>query len=160
MVIKQYWSAAPGRFLNKLTGEDAFLASEGTRILSLSPGPSFRGKTSEWYETLVETIYDVAIQLEKETKCRATQIVTNPSIIKLLKQTVVFEPVRKMNAEDKFIPKKIEDILPEEVGILGEHFKVIESRNHQLCDEVHVQVFDPMSPETLLKQGTVKVLDL
>lgn len=47
-MIKRYWSRAPGKFVNKLTGETApadFM-------------PRFTGTVREWYETFIEAIFD------------------------------------------------------------------------------------------------------
>lgn len=46
-MITYYWSKTPGNFVNKLTGESV-------------SGASFTGSQDEWFETLVETIVDVA----------------------------------------------------------------------------------------------------
>ena len=56
-----FWSRAPGKFVKKDTGVEVTLAS------SLSAGPAFTGTVREWYETLVETIIDVANEIHRKT---------------------------------------------------------------------------------------------
>jgi hypothetical protein len=48
---KQYWSRMPGRFVNKLTGEEIY-------------GGSFTGSVREWYECFWESIIDIAEHLK------------------------------------------------------------------------------------------------
>lgn len=60
MITKRYWSRAPGKFVNKMTGEAAVLSS------ALSAGPLFNGTVREWYETLVETINDANNELKRQ----------------------------------------------------------------------------------------------
>ena len=82
-----YWSRAPGKFVNKLNGTEV-LASE-----SLAPGPSFRGTVREWYETLVETIIDVANQVHRKTlRGSANFIVVGPDVATILEASVYYKP--------------------------------------------------------------------
>lgn len=83
-----YWSRAPGKFVNKLTGvvQD--------RANSLSPGPVFTGTVSEWYGTLVETIIDVANTIHRKTlRGSANFIVTSPDVCTILESTMLYKPV-------------------------------------------------------------------
>ena len=74
-----YWSRAPGKFLNKVTGAEVTLAS------SLSTGPRFTGTVREWYETLVETVIDVANTIHRKTlRGSANFIVTSPDVLSLI----------------------------------------------------------------------------
>ena len=52
-----YWSRAPGNFINKKSGTSAGVPS----------GASFTGTVREWYETLTETIIDVANEIHRLT---------------------------------------------------------------------------------------------
>ena len=82
-----YWSRAPGKFVNKLSGVEE-LASD-----SLAPGPSFRGTVREWYETLVETIIDVANQVHRKTlRGSANFIVVGPDVATILEASVYYKP--------------------------------------------------------------------
>ena len=82
-----FWSRAPGKFVNKETGSEV-LASD-----SLAPGPSFRGTVREWYETLVETIIDVANQVHRKTlRGSANFIVVGPDVATILEASVYYKP--------------------------------------------------------------------
>ena len=82
-----YWSRAPGKFVNKETG----LEQEATN--SLAPGPQFRGTVREWYETLVETIIDVANQIHRKTlRGSANFIVVGPDVATILEASVYYKP--------------------------------------------------------------------
>lgn len=56
-----YWSRKPGNFLNKNTGESV---TEALLARNIQP-PQFLGTVREWYETLVETMYDCAQGMKK-----------------------------------------------------------------------------------------------
>ena len=90
-----YWSRAPGKFLNKETGVEALKSG------STAPGPSFTGTVREWYETLVETIIDVANQIHRKTlRGSANFIVVGPDVATILEASVylslihISEPTR------------------------------------------------------------------
>lgn len=191
--IKYYWSRAPGRFVNKLTGADPFASNGKTQkrlalkqikeyvldgmkpktvvkvfqeteeevpLASLNFGPMFSGTVREWYETLLETIHDVAKQLEEKTKCRVTQITTSPDITTILEHTIPYRARYILDSEgDPYAPRKIADNPVEEMGTLNNRYKVFKDYDQPL-DEIYVQVFDPENPQKLLKQGIIKVLDL
>lgn len=89
-----YWSRAPGRFVNKLTGAPQQLAS------SLSIGPQFTGTVREWYETLVETIIDVANTIHRKTlRGSANFIVTSPDVCTILESSVLYKPKFSIDGE-------------------------------------------------------------
>ena len=68
-----YWSRAPGKFVNKLTGTAIVLNT------ALSIGPQFTGTVREWYETLTETIIDCANTIHRKTlRGSANFMVTSP----------------------------------------------------------------------------------
>jgi hypothetical protein len=82
-----YWSRAPGKFINKVTGAEVQATN------SLTPGPSFRGTVREWYETLVETIIDVANQIHRLTlRGSANFIVVGPDVATILEASVMYKP--------------------------------------------------------------------
>jgi hypothetical protein len=82
-----YWSRAPGKFVNKTNG------TEQESSNSLAPGPSFRGTVREWYETLVETIIDVANQVHRKTlRGSANFIVVGPDVATILEASVFYKP--------------------------------------------------------------------
>lgn len=89
-----YWSRAPGKFLNKLTGREVTLGS------TLSPGPTFQGTVREWYETLVETIIDVANTIHRKTlRGAANFIVTSPDVCTILEASVAWRPLISIDAQ-------------------------------------------------------------
>jgi hypothetical protein len=89
-----FWSRAPGRFVNKLTGERQTLAS------SLSIGPQFTGTVREWYETLIETIIDVANTIHRKTlRGSANFMVTSPDVCTILEATTLYKPKFSIDGE-------------------------------------------------------------
>jgi hypothetical protein len=89
-----YWSRAPGKFVNKLTGAPIQLAS------SLSIGPAFTGTVREWYETLIETIIDVANTIHRKTlRGSANFMVTGPDVCTILESSVLYKPRYTLDGE-------------------------------------------------------------
>lgn len=89
-----YWSRAPGRFVNKLTGQPVNLAS------ALSIGPNFTGNVREWYETLVETIIDVANTIHRKTlRGAANFVVTSPDVCTILEASVMYKTKYSIDGE-------------------------------------------------------------
>jgi len=82
-----FWSRAPGKFVNKTTG------TEVSRGSSLTPGPAFTGTVREWYETLIETIIDVANEIHRKTlRGSANFIVVSPDVATVLEASVMYKP--------------------------------------------------------------------
>lgn len=82
-----YWSRAPGKFVNKETGTAVTLSS------TLATGPQFTGTVREWYETLSETIIDVANQIHRKTlRGSANFVVTSPDVCTVLEASVLWKP--------------------------------------------------------------------
>jgi hypothetical protein len=89
-----YWSRAPGRFLNKTTGAAVTLAS------SLSIGPTFTGNVREWYETLIETVIDVANEIHRKTlRGSANFIVVSPDVATILEASVLYKPSYSLDGQ-------------------------------------------------------------
>ena len=89
-----FWSRAPGKFVNKLTGTPQNLAS------SLATGPSFTGTVREWYETLVETIIDVANTIHRKTlRGSANFMVTSPDVSTILEASVLYKPKYSLDGD-------------------------------------------------------------
>jgi hypothetical protein len=83
----RYWSRAPGNFVNRENGNAV------TKASSLSPGPAFTGTVREWYETLVETIIDVANEIHRLTlRGSANFIVVSPDVATMLEASVLYRP--------------------------------------------------------------------
>ena len=89
-----YWSRAPGKFVNKTTGNEVQATN------SLTPGPQFRGTVREWYETLVETIIDVANQIHRLTlRGSANFIVVGPDVATILEASVMYKPSYSLDGD-------------------------------------------------------------
>ena len=89
-----YWSRAPGKFVNKTTGQSVSLAS------ALSIGPAFTGTVREWYETLVETIIDVANTIHRKTlRGSANFMVCGPDVATILESSVLYKPKFSIDGE-------------------------------------------------------------
>jgi hypothetical protein len=89
-----YWSRAPGRFVNKLTGQNVTLTS------NLSIGPQFTGTVREWYETLIETIIDCANTIHRKTlRGSANFMVCSPDVATILESSVLYKPKYSIDGE-------------------------------------------------------------
>ena len=89
-----YWSRAPGKFVNKESGAEVKLTD------SLSAGPRFTGTVREWYETLVETIIDVANTIHRKTlRGSANFIVTSPDVCTMFEASVFYRPSLSIDGE-------------------------------------------------------------
>ena len=82
-----YWSRLPGKFVNKRSG------NEVTKSSTLAAGPAFTGTVREWYETLVETIIDVANEIHRKTlRGSANFIVVSPDVATIFEASVLYKP--------------------------------------------------------------------
>jgi hypothetical protein len=89
-----FWSRSPGKFVNKRTGAAVQLAS------SLSTGPQFTGTVREWYETLVETIIDVANEIHRKTlRGSANFLVCSPEVATIFEASVLYKPSIKIDGQ-------------------------------------------------------------
>jgi len=89
-----FWSRSPGKFLNKETGVQAAQAS------SLKPAPAFTGTVREWYETLVETIIDVANEIHRKTlRGSANFVVCSPEVATIFEASVLYKPNIKLDGQ-------------------------------------------------------------
>ena len=87
-----FWSRAPGKFVDKETGRPEELDS------TLATGPQFTGTVREWYETLVETIIDVANRIHRKTlRGSANFVVTSPDVCTILEQTSLYKTNYKID---------------------------------------------------------------
>lgn len=112
-----YWSRAPGKFVNKLTGQTQALSS------ALAIGPSFTGSVREWYETLIETIIDVANTIHRKTlRGSANFMVTSPDVCTILEASVMYKPKYSLDGEGQVGSPFT--IGAESVGTLSNRFTV------------------------------------
>ncbi len=111
-----FWSRAPGKFVNKVTG--AALAS-GSGVI----GPAFTGTVREWYETLIETIIDVGNQIHRKTlRGAANFIVVGPDVATILEASVYYRPSYTLDGEGQVSSPM--SIGAERVGTLSNRFTV------------------------------------
>ena len=112
-----FWSRSPGKFVNKVTGAAVNLAS------SLSTGPQFTGTVREWYETLVETIIDVANEIHRKTlRGAANFIVVSPEVATVFEASVLYKPQIKIDGQGQ--PSAHFSIGAEAIGSLSNRFTV------------------------------------
>ena len=112
-----YWSRAPGKFVNKETGAEVNASN------SLAPGPSFRGTVREWYETLIETVIDVANQIHRKTlRGSANFIVVGPDVATILEASVFYKPSYSLDGDGQVSGGMV--IGAEKVGTLSNRFTV------------------------------------
>jgi hypothetical protein len=89
-----FWSRSPGKFVNKRTG------AEIARTSSLTPGPAFTGTVREWYETLTETVIDVANEIHRKTlRGSANFIVVSPDVATILEASVLYRPSYSLDGD-------------------------------------------------------------
>ena len=112
-----YWSRAPGKFVNKESG------AEIARTSTLNPGPAFTGTVREWYETLTETIIDVANQIHRKTlRGSANFIVVGPDVATILESSVLYRPAYSLDGEGQVAQPM--SIGADKVGTLSNRFTV------------------------------------
>ena len=112
-----YWSRSPGKFVKKDTGAVVTLAS------SLNPGPAFTGTVREWYETLVETIIDVANEIHRKTlRGAANFLVVSPEVATIFEASVLYKPSIKLDGQGQ--PGAPFSIGAEAIGSLSNRFTV------------------------------------
>ncbi len=111
-----FWSRAPGKFVNKRSGVAENLAS------SLSTGPQFTGTVREWYETLVETIIDVANEIHRKTlRGSANFIVVSPEVATIFEASILYKPNVKIDGQGQVA---LGNIGAESIGSLSNRFTV------------------------------------
>jgi len=112
-----FWSRAPGRFINKVTGVEI------ARATALTPGPAFTGNVREWYETLTETIIDVANEIHRKTlRGSANFIVVSPDVATVLEASVLYKPVYSIDGSGQVGSPMT--IGAEKIGTLSNRFTV------------------------------------
>ena len=108
-----YWSRAPGQFVNKTNGNTGGV-----------PGnTSFTGTVREWYETLIETVIDVANEIHRLTlRGSANFIVVSPDIATILEASVLYRPKYSMDGDGQVAAGM--SLGAEQVGTLSNRFTV------------------------------------
>ena len=111
-----FWSRAPGKFVNKLTGVEV------PRNTSLRPGPQFTGTVRDWYETLVETIIDAANIIHRKTlRGSANFIVIGPDVATIFESSVMYKPSYSIDGQGQASALSIG---AEKIGNLSNRFTV------------------------------------
>ena len=111
-----FWSRAPGKFVNKLTGVEV------PRNTSLRPGPQFTGTVRDWYETLVETIIDAANIIHRKTlRGSANFIVIGPDVATIFESSVMYKPSYSIDGQGQASALSIG---AEKIGSLSNRFTV------------------------------------
>jgi len=68
--------------------------------VATAPGPAFTGTVREWYETLTETIIDVANTIHRKTlRGSANFVVTSPDVCTLFENSLLYKANLKMSAD-------------------------------------------------------------
>ena len=112
-----YWSRAPGKFVHRETG------AVQARGSSLEPGPAFTGTVREWYETLVETVIDVANTIHRKTlRGSANFVVVSPDIATILEASVYYRPSYSLDGDGQVSGPMT--LGAEKVGTLSNRFTV------------------------------------
>jgi hypothetical protein len=111
-----YWSRAPGKFVNKITG------AEIARNSSLRPGPQFTGTVRDWYETLTETVIDAANIIHRKTlRGSANFIVIGPDVATIFESSVMYKPSYSIDGQGQTSALSIG---AEKIGNLSNRFTV------------------------------------
>ena len=112
-----YWSRSPGKFVNKTTGAGV------TRGSHPSPDLSFAGTVREWYETLIETVIDVANEIHRLTlRGSANFMVVSPDVATILEASVLYRPKYTLDGDGQVgAPMSLG---AEAVGTLSNRFTV------------------------------------
>ena len=111
-----FWSRAPGKFVNKLTGVEV------PRNTSLRPGPQFTGTVRDWYETLIETIIDAGNIIHRKTlRGSANFMVIGPDVATILEASVAYKPSYSLDGEGQ---ASAISIGAEKIGTLSNRFTV------------------------------------
>jgi len=112
-----FWSRAPGKIVNKHTGQEALQSS------TLAPGPMAFTNVQEWYQTLLETITDVANTIHVKTlRGSANFIVTSPDVCTILEHLTAYKMAYKVDSDGQV--RDSMTIGAEAVGSLNNRYTV------------------------------------
>jgi hypothetical protein len=112
-----YWSRAPGKLVNKITGAEALQST------NLAPGPMAFVNVQEWYQTLIETVSDVANTIYKKTlRGSANFLVTSPDVCTILEHLVSYKPAYRLDSDGQV--RDSMTVGAESVGTLNNRYTV------------------------------------
>lgn len=101
-----FWSRIPGNFVVKTSGVKYTAA--------------FTGTVREWYETLIETVIDVANNIHRKTlRGAANFMVTSPDVSTIFEASVLYKPILSMDPKETMF-----SVGTEKVGTLNNRFTV------------------------------------
>jgi hypothetical protein len=115
-----FWSRAPGKFVNKLTGAAIERGVDSGNFPM--PGPTFTGTVQDWYSTLVETIIDAGNIIQRKTlRGSANFIVVGTDVATVLESSVMYKPNYSIDGQGQ---AGAITIGAEKVGSLSNRFTV------------------------------------
>jgi hypothetical protein len=115
-----FWSRAPGKFVNKLTGKT--ITRDNSVSTTFEPGPQFTGTVQEWYSTLVETIIDAGNIIQRKTlRGSANFIVVGTDVATVLESSLMYKPSYSIDGQGQAGAMTIG---AEKVGSLSNRFTV------------------------------------
>ena len=141
-----YWARTPGKFVEKLTGKEVGIGKA-----------LFDGSVREWYETLVEIIYDVAhggvrtrgLHYDRAEKLSTITLRVSADVQTILECSVHFKPCMPSDNPT--------DSLNKQIGTLNNRMVIIRDEVTGKRNEVIVDVTDA---NEMRRRGKVVVLDL
>jgi len=114
-----FWSRAPGKFVDKLTGQAITFDYTGN---TENRGPTFTGTVRDWYETLVETIIDAGNIIHRKTlRGSANFIVIGPDVATIFESSVMYKPSYSIDGQGQASALSIG---AEKIGNLSNRFTV------------------------------------
>ena len=118
-----FWSRAPGKFVNKLTGVGISRLTDTSDDSAVSAvGPAFTGTVRDWYETLVETIIDAGNIIHRKTlRGSANFIVIGPDVATIFESSVMYKPSYSIDGQGQASALSIG---AEKIGSLSNRFTV------------------------------------
>ena len=112
-----YWSRAPGKIVNKYTGQEALQSS------AFAPGPQAFVNIQEWYQTLVETVTDAANTIHRKTlRGSGNFVVTSPDVCTIFEHMVAYKPAYRLDGDGQV--RDSMTIGAESVGTLNNRYTV------------------------------------
>ena len=115
-----FWSRAPGKFVNKLTGKT--ITRDNSVSTTFESGPQFTGTVRDWYETLIETIIDAANIIHRKTlRGSANFIVIGPDVATIFEASLMYKPSYSIDGQGQASSLSIG---AEKIGSLSNRFTV------------------------------------
>jgi len=112
-----FWSRAPGKIVNKVTGAEALQST------TLAPGPMAFTNIQEWYQTLIETISDAGNTIYKKTlRGSANFLVTSPDVCTILEHLVSYKASYRLDSDGQV--RDSMSVGAESVGTLNNRYTV------------------------------------